>query len=259
MQESGRWWQRSDYQIVQSPSPPTDLHGPFPPLSPSLISLMVSVDVKQHVYLYTQSWGAVWKSRWSWAPRPNEPYGFCGRKATLNRGAASVLVTTWFVPNNYVNRHPRTWSSASSTHSTLGYTSKPLQIGGGHPRPVTNPSSDSKYIGFPAPVQKVRKWLTGHTPSIAFRHRPCRKDVNQCLEFELWHDRPISTLAHSCAPLRGKHFTVSVDVKQHSVRLRHWSQFIVVPPISVGHPISLSKFGLFLISPDPKILRYKAA
>ena len=78
--------------------------------------------------------------------------------------------------------------------------------------------------------------LTGHTASIAFRHRPCRKDVNQCLEFELWHDSPISTLAHSCAPLRGKHFG-----------------------LSVGHPISLSKFGLFLISTDPKILSLKAA
>ena len=32
-----------------------------------------------------KSSGAVWKSRWpSWAFRPNEPYGFCGRKATLN-------------------------------------------------------------------------------------------------------------------------------------------------------------------------------
>ena len=40
---------------------------------------------------FTWSWqvsessGAVWESRWpSWAPRPNEPYGFCGRKATVN-------------------------------------------------------------------------------------------------------------------------------------------------------------------------------
>ena len=32
-----------------------------------------------------QSSGAVWKSRWpSWAVHPKEPYGFCGRKATLN-------------------------------------------------------------------------------------------------------------------------------------------------------------------------------
>ena len=37
--------------------------------------------------------GAVWKSRWpSWAVRPNEPYGFRGRKATLNH--ASALVST---------------------------------------------------------------------------------------------------------------------------------------------------------------------
>ena len=30
-----------------------NLHRPFPPFSPSLISLMVSVDVKHHVYLLT--------------------------------------------------------------------------------------------------------------------------------------------------------------------------------------------------------------
>ena len=40
-----------------------------------------------------QSSGAVWKSRWpSWAFRPNEPYGFCGRKATLNRASALVTI-----------------------------------------------------------------------------------------------------------------------------------------------------------------------
>ena len=54
-----------------------------------------------------QSSGAVWKSRWpSWAFRPNEPYGFCGRKATL--------VT---ICPHYVNRHPRTWSATSSSSS----------------------------------------------------------------------------------------------------------------------------------------------
>ena len=35
---------------IYSPSPP-HLHTPFPPFSPSLIGLMVSVDVKNHVYL----------------------------------------------------------------------------------------------------------------------------------------------------------------------------------------------------------------
>ena len=55
--------------------------------------------------------GAVWKSRRpSWAPRPNEPYGLCGRKAILNH--ASALVT---VCPEYIDRHPRTWSSTSSS------------------------------------------------------------------------------------------------------------------------------------------------
>ena len=58
-----------------------------------------------------QSLGAVWKSRWmSWASCPNEPYGFCGGKATLNHASALVTVCPW-----YVNRHPRTWSSISSS------------------------------------------------------------------------------------------------------------------------------------------------
>ena len=35
---------------IYSPSPPTSIPPP-PPFSPSLISLMVSVDVKHHVYL----------------------------------------------------------------------------------------------------------------------------------------------------------------------------------------------------------------
>ena len=48
MQKSFWWWQFSDRYII-SLSP--HLHAPFPPFSPSLISLMVSVDVKHHVYL----------------------------------------------------------------------------------------------------------------------------------------------------------------------------------------------------------------
>ena len=45
MQESFWWWQCSDRYII---SVFPNLHTPF---SPSLISLMVSVDVKHHVYL----------------------------------------------------------------------------------------------------------------------------------------------------------------------------------------------------------------
>ena len=50
MQKSFWWWQCSDRYII-SLSP--HLHTPFPPFCPSLISLMVSVDVKHHVYLLT--------------------------------------------------------------------------------------------------------------------------------------------------------------------------------------------------------------
>ena len=46
-QKSFWWWQCSDRYII-SLSP--HLHTPFPPLSPSLISLVVSVEVKHHVY-----------------------------------------------------------------------------------------------------------------------------------------------------------------------------------------------------------------
>ena len=50
MQKSFWWWQCSDRYIISLSS---YLHTPFPPFSPSLISLMVSVDVKHHVYLLT--------------------------------------------------------------------------------------------------------------------------------------------------------------------------------------------------------------
>ena len=44
----------------------------------------------RHVTLHRASW-AMWESRWpSWAVRPNEPSGFRGRKAVLNRASAMV-------------------------------------------------------------------------------------------------------------------------------------------------------------------------
>ena len=36
---------------ITPPPPPPNINTPFPPFSPSLISLMVSVEVKHHVYL----------------------------------------------------------------------------------------------------------------------------------------------------------------------------------------------------------------
>ena len=64
MQESFWWWQCSDRYII-SLSP--HLHAPFPHFSPSLINLMVSVDVKHYVYLLTiRIWRKVPKSE-AWA------------------------------------------------------------------------------------------------------------------------------------------------------------------------------------------------
>ena len=41
-----------------------------------------------------QSTGAMPKSRWpSWAPRPNESYGLCGRKATLSLAYALISLS----------------------------------------------------------------------------------------------------------------------------------------------------------------------
>ena len=53
MQGSFWWWQCSD-RYIYSPSPPPlyPLHA----VSPSLISLMLSVDIKHHVYLLRTSW-----------------------------------------------------------------------------------------------------------------------------------------------------------------------------------------------------------
>ena len=68
-----------------------------------------------------QSSGAVWKSRWpSWAPRPNEPYGFCGRKATLNHAHALVSLSLIMMST----RHPRTLSSTTSTTTSSTINTK---------------------------------------------------------------------------------------------------------------------------------------
>ena len=53
VQDSFWWWQCSDRYIIS-----LFLHLHNPPFSPSLISLMVSVDVKHYVYFIQRSWFA---------------------------------------------------------------------------------------------------------------------------------------------------------------------------------------------------------
>ena len=71
MQKSFWWWQCSDRYII-SLSP--HLHTPFPPppFSPSLISLVVSVDVKRHVYfrsIFLLLWSPCGRTWWRHADR----------------------------------------------------------------------------------------------------------------------------------------------------------------------------------------------
>ena len=117
-QEMAQWLERRTRdQKVAGSSPGRKWHRS------QLISQPTSEDIKQHNRSEPhtdkhQSSGAVWESRWpSWAPRPNEPYGFRGRKATLSHAHALVTVRPW-----YVNRHPRTLSCtlSSSQHTMTG-------------------------------------------------------------------------------------------------------------------------------------------
>ena len=65
----------------------------------------------------------MWESRWpSWAVRPNEPYGFRGRKAILNHAHAFVAACPL-----YVNRHPRTLNNTGRKKKKK--------------KPITNPNS----------------------------------------------------------------------------------------------------------------------
>ena len=75
---------------ITSPSSPTSAIPP-PTLFPSIISLMVSVDDKHHAYFYYRD-SYLFRAQElcenpvgrPGLPVPDKPYGFCGRKATLN-------------------------------------------------------------------------------------------------------------------------------------------------------------------------------
>ena len=72
--------------------------------SPSLIVLMVSVDVKHHVYLLTYLFTDLSRAQELYESRgglpglrvPNKPDGFCGRKAALNQSCCLCLASADF-------------------------------------------------------------------------------------------------------------------------------------------------------------------
>ena len=53
LMQKSLWWRQCSDRYIISLFPPPSISSPPPPFSPSLISLMVSVDVKHHVYLLT--------------------------------------------------------------------------------------------------------------------------------------------------------------------------------------------------------------
>ena len=146
------WWRQCRDRYIISPPPPPHLHTPFPPFSPSLISLMVSVDVKHHVYLLTylpsprpdkhgfrlwtlstmftffppqrsQSSGAVWKSMWpSWAPRLHQWLSLMVSVDVKQHWTMHTHCRSQFVPH-MSTRHPRTLSSTSSSVISKGQSS----------------------------------------------------------------------------------------------------------------------------------------
>ena len=102
MQESFWWWQCSDRYII---SLFPHLHTPFPHFSPSLISLMVSVDVKHHVYLLTYARSKAGQQR--------------GLGSNLLRLSFLSLQKLWFV--DFV-----LWLCSPTTNETLTWLSSLL-------------------------------------------------------------------------------------------------------------------------------------
>ena len=114
MQESFWWWQCSDRYIISLSLPPP----PYLPslFSPSLISLMVSVDVKHHVYLLTDL--------------------LCGHSAVYRQG--HLWLTCWEI----WSWHPHVWPVASWSWPPCGAAGEsrwPSRTAGGCTPPRTPP------------------------------------------------------------------------------------------------------------------------
>ena len=70
---------------------------------------------------------AMWESRWpSWAPVPNELYGFCGRKATRRKKRTSLASGFWTSRRSYINSGLNVHLSHNNTevdnHNNLDHT-----------------------------------------------------------------------------------------------------------------------------------------
>ena len=92
---SGAVWKSRWPSWAPRPNEPYGFCGPKATLNHAHAVVSLSLICQPDIIIIPapQSSGVVWKSRWpSWAPRPNEPYGFCGPKATVNHAHALVTV-----------------------------------------------------------------------------------------------------------------------------------------------------------------------
>ena len=84
----------------------------------------LSLQMGKSLGVVRHSSGAVWESRCpSWAVRPNEPYGFRGRKAILNHAHALVSACPL-----YANRHPRTLSTTWRKEGRKGSAEEEMDV-----------------------------------------------------------------------------------------------------------------------------------
>ena len=128
MQKSFWWWQRSDrYVISLSPN----LHTPFPPFSPSLISRTVSVDVKHHIYLLIYLNTLQIGERFHWQASSGGSkfcqYLFCfGLYQGADQRLAHDVFDTLTTPVGLVHdvTHTDCWAQSGKTHVPIFTTFK---------------------------------------------------------------------------------------------------------------------------------------
>ena len=130
MQKSFWWWECSDrYIFFPIPPPPLGTgrkegrRYSFPPFSPSLISLTVSVDVKQHVYLLS----TVHPPRSPWPEQILLPTGWgVPRASSVARSSSSAgALTSVHLPHSSVPwSRPARVVTADKLRFLKGWTSE---------------------------------------------------------------------------------------------------------------------------------------